>query len=396
MSRTLLQTGRPLVLLAILLVACRDKTPKPQGTSTAPRSSAEGAHTDEPAHDALPTRVRLSPKVVLDAKIRTEPVITEELAATLMLPGEVGADPDRSARVSTPVAGRIANVQMKEGSFVEKGAALATIRVPELGRVRAAQSATTSKAIAARSNADRLTALAEKGMAARQEATAARAEAEALETEANALRDQLRALGASGGGSELVLRAPVAGVLVSRDAVVGQPVGADHTLATIADLRTVWFLARVFEKDLARVHDGAAAEVQLNAYPDERFVGTVEYLGKQIDPVARTVTARIRLKNRQDLLRLGLFGSARIVIGRDAGGRTLTIPRSALTEIAGKTVAFVRHDDDDFEVHYPTLGREAPGRVEVLSGLREGEQVVTEGVFTLKSSVLKGTFGEEE
>ena len=97
-----------------------------------------------------------------------------------------------------------------------------------------------------------------------------------------------------------------------RDAVVGQSVGPEHPIATIVELGQVWFLGRVFENDRARVTAGALAEVQLHAYPEERFNGPVELVGRQIDPVARTVTARTRLQNRGDLLRLGLFGSARI------------------------------------------------------------------------------------
>jgi cobalt-zinc-cadmium efflux system membrane fusion protein len=157
------------------------------------------------------------------------------------------------------------------------------------------------------------------------------------------------------------------------------------------------FLGRIFENDLAHVHAGAAAEVQLNAYAGERFEGRIELIGRRIDPVARTVIARIPLSNRQDLLRLGLFGTARISAGEARkGAPSLVVPRSAVTEIGGKSVVFVHHPDDDFELHEVVLGRAALGKVEVISGLREGEEVVVDGAFTLKSLVLKSTLGEEE
>jgi cobalt-zinc-cadmium efflux system membrane fusion protein len=145
------------------------------------------------------------------------------------------------------------------------------------------------------------------------------------------------------------------------------------------------------------VHADAAAEVELNAYPKERFEGRVALLGRQVDPVARTVVARIPLGNRQDLLRLGLFGTARISGGEvPRAAPALVVQRSAVTEIGGRSVLFVRHPDDHFELHDVVLGRAALGKVEVLSGLREGEQVVIDGVFTLKSLVLKSTIAEEE
>ena len=179
--------------------------------------------------------------------------------------------------------------------------------------------------------------------------------------------------------------------------MVGQPVAAEQMLATIADLSEVWFLGSVFEKNLAQVRLGASAEIQLNAYPEARFSGSVEYLSRQIDPVARTVTARIRLTNRDDLLRLGLFGVARVTTSEPSKREAaLVVPRSAVTEIAQKPVVFVRQSDGDFDLHEVTLGGSGLGKVEVQSGLREGEQVVKSGVFTLKSAVLKSTFGEDD
>lgn len=361
-----------------------------------------GEHSDEEAHAGLPTRIRLDPSVVTAAKIATEPVVRAVLAPTLDLPGEVSSDPDKTARVSALVEGRVESIRFKEGDGVHKGDALLTIKVPELGKAKAAFAATNAKAQAARANADRLKDLADKRLAANQEVLAAQADADALEAEAKAAEEQLHALGtgATGGtvGSLLTLRAPVDGVVVSRDAIVGQPVNANQTLATIADLTEVWFLGKVFEKNLSQVRIGAPAEITLNAYPKSSFNGSVEYLGKQVDPTARTVMARIRITNRDDLLRLGLFGVAHVGTGEESTrAPVLVIPETAVTEIADKTSVFVKEPDGDYALHEVTLGDRALGKVEVVHGLREGEQVVVAGVFTLKSATLKSTFaGEEE
>ena len=114
------------------------------------------------------------------------------------------------------------------------------------------------------------------------------------------------------------------------------------------------------------------------------------------------MVARIAIRNRGDLLKVGLFGSARVTTGEAPGAgaaqapEALVVPLSAITRIADRDVVFVRHPDDDFEVHPVTVGRSAGGQAEVLSGLRAGEQVVVDGVFTLKSAVLKSTFGDED
>lgn len=371
-------------------------TEPPAENKDAEHKDAE--HKDEEAHAELPRRVHLTNEVIADAKIRSAPVKREVLSPSIALPGEVVADPDKIARVAAPAAGRIESIAFKEGASVKRGDVLAVIRVPELGKVRGAMTAALARAKAARANADRLRKLVDQGLAAAQEHENAIAEAAAYEAEARALSSELSAMGTGGGGgASLSLRAPIAGVVVARDAVVGQPVTAETVLATIADLSSVWFLARVFEKDLARLHAGSQAEVTLNAYPDERFEGTLDYLGKQVDPIARTLTARVLLTNRDEKLRLGLFGAARISI-REASTRpaAVVVARNSLAEVGGKQVVFVRQADGDFELHEVVLGENAAGKVEVLSGLREGEDVVIEGVFTLKSLVLKSAFAEEE
>jgi len=389
-----------LLLFLFAIVGCDRNKPTDavsKGDAESPAKPKED-HKDEPEHEALPKKVKLSDKVIANAKVQTAPATKEVLAITLALPGEVSVDPDRNARVASPVPGRLSQVLFKEGSAVQKGAVLATVRIPDLAKVRSAYAAAAARAASARTNATRLQELSQKGLASNQEMLHAKAEADALDAEAKALDQQLRTLGmgATGEGSELALRAPISGIVVSRAAVVGQPVSTEETIANIADLSEVWFLGRVFEKDLDDIHNGAKAEVQLNAFPKRRFAGVVEYIGRQIDPVARTVTARIRLANQDDVLRLGLFGVAHVAIGTEQSDPVLVVPRSAVVEISGKPVVFVRQPDGDFELHEVVLGQSNLGKVQVLSGLREGEKVVVEGAFTVKSAVLRSSLAEEE
>lgn len=385
-------------LMLLAAAACSEReqpAPAPQS-----ETAAEHGHVDEPEHAELPKIIRLSEAVIRDANIQTTPVIREVLPVTMALPGEIVADPDKSARLSSPIPGRIESVRFKEGSVVKAGEVLAVIRVPDLGKLRSEQRSAAARAGAARSNAQRLKELLSQRLTAEQTYLDALANAEAIEQEARAAADRLGALGLQGEGSSpsaLTLRAPIAGIVVARNAVIGQPVTADEVLCEIVDLSEAWFLARVFEKDLGRLKPDAVAEVQLNAYWKERFQGHVEYIGRQVDSVARTVTARIRLTNSADRLRVGLFGTAYVSTAESTAQRAvLVVPRSAISEVAGKQVVFVQHPDRDYELHEVVLGASAPGKLEVVSGLREGEQVVSEGVFTLKSIVLKGTFAEEE
>jgi cobalt-zinc-cadmium efflux system membrane fusion protein len=199
------------------------------------------------------------------------------------------------------------------------------------------------------------------------------------------------------GGVLLALRAPVAGSVVARDAVVGQPVAPEQVLGQITDLAQVWFLGRVFEQDLSSLTVGAKADVVLNAFPRTTVPGVVEAIGQKVDPGARTVIARIRLENPSGNLRLGLFGKGLVAIPELAAAEpVLVVARSAVVDVAGKSVVFVEDSPGSYTRHDVTLGLSAPGKVQVLGGLREGEAVVVAGVFTLKSVLLKGSMAEDD
>jgi cobalt-zinc-cadmium efflux system membrane fusion protein len=190
--------------------------------------------------------------------------------------------------------------------------------------------------------------------------------------------------------------APRRGVVIERTAIVGDPVAPDTVLGTVADLDEVLFAARVFERDLAKLRTGANAEVTLGAYPGESFVGVVERVGHVVDETTRTIVARIRLKNRDERLRAGLFGTADIALTEvSSPDPVLVVARTAVTQIAGESVVFVQEPDGHYELHPVVLGGSSPGKLEVVHGLREGELVVTDGVFTLKSALLRSTFAED-
>lgn len=384
---------RALVLLLALLATLACKKPPEKATD----GKETAGHDDEKEHGGLPKRVHLTPDVIAAAGIKSARVERRALPSAVDLTGELGPDPDRMAQVAARMAGRIDKVLIQEGALVHAGDLLAVVRAPELGELSSAAQSLAARASSARSNANRLEALLKSGLASQQEVLAAKSEADALESQARAAGERAGAVGAGAAGAALQLRAPISGTILSRHAVVGQPVTAEETLAVVVDLDELIFLARVFEQNLSRVNVGSEAEVHLNAYPDQAFTGKVDYVANQIDPQARTVIARIRLKNRDHILRVGLFGIARIATGEAPNGTpSLLIPRTALAEIGGRTYGFVRHPDNDFELHEIVLGQSALGRVEVLAGLREGEDLVTDGVFTLKSAALKATLAGED
>ena len=353
-----------------------------------------------PVHPRAAARVlTLDPTVAKESGLKTAHLRRESWRGTLELTGEIAADPDRSADLSSPVAGRIEAVHFVEGSEVKKGQSLVVLRVPDLGRVRGAYAATQAKARAARLNQQRQEVLVSKQLTLEQSYLDAKAEAEALDADAASLREQILALGVHSGGARpflLELRAPCSGSVVFRDAVVGQPVPTQQVLARIVALDQVLFSARVFEKDLAHLKVDMPVEVFLHAFEGRAFPGRLEYIGQQVDVLAHTLTGRIRLANPEGLLRIGLFGRARVFVDVDSGDKeSLIVPRGALMQVGGRSVVFVKRAANRYEVREVRIGRQRSEEVEILDGLQINVEVVVEGAFTLKSLLLRSEIEEE-
>lgn len=381
-----------LLALALLLCGC-PKTPH------APEPPAGAApHADEADHEALPKSLRVAEAAQVAAAIRTEPSRRAPLPAIVGLPGSLAAPPDRTAQIASPGPGRIEQVRCNEGSKVKRGDVIAVVRLPDLGRLRGALAATQARLRALRSQRSRLAALHEARAVTEQERVDAEAELQALEAEERSLSGQLDAMGGEpSGGFLLSLRSPLSGVVVQRAAVVGQPVDAQHVVATVVDLQELWFEARVFEKDLGRLRPGARAQVRFNAWPGRSFPAVVDQIGQQLDPGTRTLTARLPLHDATASLRLGLFGVAQVEVEEPSQALPLVlVKRDAVVDVGGKHVVFVRAGDGDFVVHEVAVGADALDEVQILSGLDEGEAVVTAGAFSLKSLLLKSTLTEED
>ncbi|MEO6773395.1 MAG: efflux RND transporter periplasmic adaptor subunit [Kofleriaceae bacterium] len=357
--------------------------------------------TDEMKPEAVektagPQQISISDRVATDSGLEVATVEMAALPATVELTGEVAADPDRMAKVSVRVAGRLVEVKFHEGQRVAAGDVLASIESSEVAHIRAELTSTSTRAEASHKRIERLAKLVDAGTASAQDLETARAETAVLDADVAAARQTLASIGGGGGATaRLQIRAPFAGVVMKRDGVVGQPVGADHVIAEIVDLDHAIFLARLFEHDLGRVHEGAGAEVRLDAYPEVTFPGKVITIGRQVEPVARAVLARIAIDDQEARLKIGLFGSVVVIIPDPASMAPLpVVPTVAVAKIDDKPVVFVEVGQRVFEVRNVELGHANEGKVEIVKGLKAGERVATAGLFTLKSLALKSTFGE--
>lgn len=194
-------------------------------------------------------------------------------------------------------------------------------------------------------------------------------------------------------GRALELKAPIDGVIIERTATAGELVEKGKVIYTISDPAQLWAIAEVNERDIALVKLGQDAAFATLAYPAEKFHGKMVLIGNQVEAGSRTVEARIAVDNADGRLKPGMFADVEIVT--TMLDNVLLIPDRALETEGENQIVFVALDGNKFEKRIVKLGLEQSGRVQILDGVKAGENVVTDGSFILKSEMLKGELGEE-
>ena len=173
----------------------------------------------------------------------------------------------------------------------------------------------------------------------------------------------------------------------------GEVVDTGTELFSIADITEVWVQAEVYEKDLGRIHAGQLASISVDTYP-EKFSGEVTYISDILDPQTRTAKVRCVVPNKKLLLKLDMFAS--VDVPTTFSRKAVAVPAGAIQQMEGKNVVFVRKSEEKFEAREVKTGNTVEGQTEITSGLAEGEPIVVQGAFHLKSIVLGESLGEEE
>ena len=190
----------------------------------------------------------------------------------------------------------------------------------------------------------------------------------------------------------LTLIAPASGVIVKDPPVAGMRFMPGEALFRIADLSRVWLIGDVFEQDLSQVRVGSRATLGVSAFPDRSFPGEVTFIYPLLNAETRTARVRIELANPQGQLRPGMYGTVQIDTGPKR--EVLTVPDSAVIDSGTRQVVLVALGEGRFEPREVRLGNRGEGFVEVLSGVKDGESVVTRANFLIDSeSNLKAALG---
>jgi len=327
-------------------------------------------------------------------EVRAIPIPSDAVTA----PAKIEANPNRIGRALLPIPGRVTRVMVKLGDSVVKGQPLVTIESTaaaeaESAYVQSEASVRQAEVTAAKADADlsRLSDLFSHSAVAEKEVLSAKT-ALALATsgveQAKSAREQARKrlelLGLTPGRSDqtVTVSAPLSGKVLEVSVVEGEFRNETSTpLLTIADLSRVWATSEVPESKIRFCRLGGQADLELIAFPNETFRGHVTRIADTVNGETRTIKVSTELDNSAGRLRPEMFGRLRYADGLVA---TPWTPASAVVRIGQKDCVFVEQGTGKFIPTPVQLGQPHNGGFALVSGVRAGERVVTQGSVYLK------------
>lgn len=350
----------------------------------------EGEEESEPASA---NQLRISTEKVQKLGVRTEAASLRVIDKAVRAAGRVEPDERRTFVIAPKFEGYVERLHVNAtGQPVAKGQPLFEVYSPELVSAQR-EYAIAVQGVQALRNAEGAEGAGQSGMKQLADSALARLKNWDISDE------QIRALAKSGEARRtLTFRSPAGGIVTEKKAVQGMRFMPGETLYQVADLSTVWVFADVFEQDIGFVRSGAKAKVKINAYPDREFEGKVTYVYPTLNADTRTAQVRVELPNAGMALKPGMF--ANVELAAVAGKSVVTVPNSAVIDSGTRRVVLVKANEGRFEPREVRLGTRGEEYVEVLEGVREGEEVVVAANFLIDAeSNLKaavGAFGSKD
>ena len=324
---------------------------------------------EDEAAAAQSSQIEIDPVTTQDMGIRTDTVKRGALRRLIRTVGVIDYNETTLADVTTKFKGWIEKLYVNAtGDLVMKGDPLFEIYSPELYSAEVEYLLATDPANKTGAGGDSLKASALTKLKYFDISDAQIAELEKTRQARKTLR----------------ILAPQDGFVVNKNVVEGQMVDAGMVIYRLADLGLVWVQAQVYEQDLVYLKLGQEATVTLSYLPDREFRGRVTYIYPYVDEKTRTTKVRMEFHNPGYFLKPGMFATVQVVSELEPSA--LLVPNMAILRSGEKNTVFVALDGGKFEPSTVTLGPQAENDYfQVLSGLKEGERIVTSGQFMLDS-----------
>ena len=353
------------------------------------------ADSDYTSFESKYKKITLDKKTIKSIGIKTKKIKEEIIDSIIKTTGQIEEIPNNHFDVNSQVTGKVKSILVQLGDKVSAGQNLATIQSTEVASLQADVHSLEAEHELAKKAFEREGSLFEKGISAKKEFELTKARLDSVEARLKAALNNLKLLSSQEVSEQGIvnIKSPKQGVIIERNITLGQIVDSNQILFHGTDISKVLASADIYEKDSNQVKSGEKIFVTLDGVNDKIFEGKITYVGSVINPDTRTLPVKATLVNTPDtLLRPGAF--CQIVIHTSEMKKGLTIPRSALVDINKEDdgpkhthIVYVK-DKDTFVPRKVEVESHDSNLVEVVSGLEEGEIIVTQGGYQLQ-------YGEE-
>ena len=310
----------------------------------------------------------------------------------LEIPAHIEADPSRVVRVFPPLSGRMLGLRVLPGQEVKKGDVVATLQSSDIAVARSDFEKAKIEVLRADRALTRGKLLLDHEVLSQADYYELEAADQTAHSELERARQRIHELGFSENNTsdEVALRAPISGVVLDIGTATGEmqrSLDNATPIATIANIDSIWIVGDVFERDLANLKPGREVQVTVPAYPGLSLTGRIANIGDAIDPNTHTLKLRVVLLNPKHTLKTDMFATIRIP---GAERNTVILPATAVLHDGEKTSVFVVNASGKYEQRAVTTGRSFDSgtvkNVEILTGIHDGEKVVTSGGALLRPS----------
>jgi len=313
-------------------------------------------------------------------------VSVETVQNEVAVPAKVQADPDRVVHVYPPVSGRLVSLKIRPGDAVKQGQVIAILESSDAAVARSDYEKAKIEAARTSQAEKRAALLLQHEVVSQKDYEDAKAQAETAQTDLARSEQRLRMLGLSStsNSDEVAVKAPRSGIVLEIGAATGElskSLDNASSIATIADLSSVWVVGDLYEKDLSLARRGTPAKITLAALPEKSWSGTISNVSDVLDPATRTLKARVVLPNPQHMLKPEMFATIHLVGHKQ---ELMTVPTTAVLHEGSNTFVMVKKSDGTYEKRNVTIANATADKTEIASGLRPGEMIVTSGAELLR------------
>jgi len=324
------------------------------------------------------------------AHLEIGPVRRASWSTSVRTTGTVDWDADHTTQAITQVNGPITRILVDTGATVKAGDPLLYVSSPDVANAISAYRKARNREVLAKRVVDRMKDLLSRGAVAGKDEESAEADYNDAMTDVQTSLQALRIFGITRAeidqaerqgtaiGTELAVRAPIAGVVVQKMVSPGMLIQAGSTVCfMLSDVSTVWVQGHIFDRDLPLVRAGDPVE-ETNPASARTFRGTVSYVGAFVDPATRTTPVRIVTHNIDGLLKKDMFVEA--TIQSFTRSSVLAVPVSAvLRDDKNEPIVYVEAEAGKFAQRPVQTGTQQEGMVEVRSGLAKSDRVLADG-----------------